>query len=119
MITQTSHTTEIAKAIIESIGYLELGMSEQAIRRLGRVRDGGVFAPVTALLRKEVARRERRRERVFVGTGNHARPKSPEPVNKGVWLILAACCHAAGQTHRVAEALAYARGAPPSKPESR
>jgi predicted Zn-dependent protease len=107
------------KRLSAAIGYLELGMTRQALAALEGLDAPGPFAPLAEMLRGEAARREDR-------LGDAARSFEaaarmlPKPGNRAIWLALSSFHRQAGNTDLAIQSLACARGArPPSaKPKA-
>jgi predicted Zn-dependent protease len=107
------------KRLSEAIGYLELGMTRQALVSLEGVDQAEPFAVIAEMLRGEVARREHRFDDA-VRSFEAAARMLPSPDDKSVWLLLSSFHRQAGNTELAVETLARARGArPPStKPKA-
>lgn len=108
------------KRLSEAIGYLELGMTQQALACLDVLAcldglDGpGPFRAVAEMLRGEAARRENR-VRDAARSFEAAAKMLPATDNKSIWLALSSFHRQAGNTDLAIESLAHARGArPPS-----
>jgi predicted Zn-dependent protease len=102
------------KCLSQAIGYLELGMTRQAMAALQRVGEPGPFAALVEMLRGEVARREDRLDDA-AHSFEAAAQMLPEPGNRAIWLALSGFYRQTGHTNQAVESLARARGAgPPS-----
>lgn len=102
------------KCLSEASGYLELGMTKQALASLDRLDQPGPFQPAVEILRGEAARRERRFDDAADSFEAAAR-MLPAPNCKPLWLALSLYHRRAGNTDRAIETLAHARGALPPK----
>ena len=106
------------KRLSEAIGYLELGMTQQALVCLEGLDEPGPFTAIAEMLRGEAARREHRLDeaaRLFEAAARML----PAPDNKSIWLALSAFHRQAGNTERAIETLAHARGARPPRARPR
>jgi len=102
------------KRLSEAIGYLELGMTRQALAALECVDEPGPFAPLVEMLRGEAARREDRLDDATRSFEAAAR-LLPEPGSRAIWLALSSFHRQAGNTDLAIESLARARGAGPPR----
>ena len=102
----------VVKRLSAAVGYLELGMTQQALACLDDLDDLGPFKAVAEMLRGEAARRERRFDDAARCFETAAR-MSPGPDSKAVWMVLSNFHRQAGNTDLAIEALAHARGARP------
>lgn len=100
------------KRLSEAIGYLELGMTPQALACLNGLDDPGPFSAVAEMLRGEAARRQSRFQDAARSFEAAAR-MLPAPDNKSLWLALSSFHRQAGNTDLAIETLAHARGARP------
>ena len=100
------------KRLSEAIGYLELGMTRQALDCLKGLDDSGPFAAVAEMLRGEAARREHRLDDAARSLEAAAR-MLPTADGKLIWLALSSLYREAGNTDRAVDTLAQARGARP------
>jgi len=107
------------KRLSQAIGYLELGMSQQALELLRDFDQPGPFTAVAEMLRGEAARIENRTDDVADSLENAARMLSA-PDSKSIWLALSEFHRQAGNIDLAVKTLAYARGARPlrAKPET-
>lgn len=104
------------KRLSEAIGYLELGMTTQALACLEGLDEPGPLTAIAEMLRGEAARREERFDdaaRCFEAAARML----PAPDNKSIWLALSSFHRQAGNTDQAIESLAHARGAWPPRPE--
>ena len=108
------------KRLSEAIGYLELGMTQQARACLEHVGSPGPFTAIAELLRGEAARREDRLDDAARSFEAAAR-MMPGPDSKSIWLALSTFHRQVGNTDLAIATLAHARGArPPSvEPKAR
>ena len=102
------------KRLSEAIGYLELGMTPQALACLEGLDEPGPFTAIAEMLRGEAARREHRFDEAARSFEAAAR-MLPAPDNKSIWLALSTFHRQAGNTDLAIESLAYARGARPPR----
>lgn len=102
------------KRLSEAIGYLELGMTQQALACLEGLDEPGPFTAVAEMLRGEAARRENRLDDAARSFEAAAR-MLPAPDNKSIWLALSNFHRQAGNTDLAIETLAHARGARPPR----
>ena len=100
------------KRLSEAIGYLELGMTQQALACLHGLDDPGPFTAIAEMLRGEAARREQRFDDA-VRSFEAAARMLPAPDNKSIWLALSSFHREAGNAELAIETLARARGARP------
>ncbi|MBN2474353.1 MAG: hypothetical protein JXB62_07080 [Pirellulales bacterium] len=98
------------RCLSEATGYLELGLTQQAIACLDRIGNPGHFSAMAEMLRAEALRREQRYEDAALCFENAAR-MLPAPANKPIWLALSAYHRQTGNTIQAIETLAFARGA--------
>ena len=106
------------RRLSEAAGYLELGLTRQALACLDRVGNPGPFAAAVELLRGEAARRERRFDDAAVSFEIAAR-LLPAPSNKPLWLAASRYQRETGNVDRAIQSLAHARGALPPSPTPR
>jgi tetratricopeptide (TPR) repeat protein len=106
----TIQAVRTVKRLSEAIGYLELGMVEQALVCLQGLDEPGRFAGIAEMLRGEVARRQHRLDDA-ARSFEAAAKMLPAPDDKSVWLVLSDFHRQAGNTDLAIETLAHARGA--------
>ena len=104
------------KRLSEAIGYLELGMTQQARACLERLDGPGPFTAIAELLRGEAARREDRFDDAARSFEAAAR-MMPGPDSKSIWLVLSTFHRQVGNTDLAIATLAHARGARPPRVE--
>ena len=104
----------VLRRLSEAKGYLELGMTQQALACLDKIRDPGPFTAAVEMIRGEAARREQRFDAAASSFETAARMLHA-PHDRPVWLTLSMCYRQAGDTDRAIESLALARGALPPK----
>jgi tetratricopeptide (TPR) repeat protein len=108
----------IAKRLEQACGYLELGMTQQALDRLEGLGELGPFEAEVALVRGEALRMQERYADAASCLKTAAR-KFPPPFNRSAWFALSLCYRQAGDTRRAINSLGRARGAgwPKFKPK--
>lgn len=104
------------KRLSQAIGYLELGMTQQALACLEGIDDPGPFTAVAEMLRGEAARREDRLDDAARSFEAAAR-MMPGPDSKSIWLALSTFHRQVGNTDLAIATLAHARGARPPRVE--
>ena len=110
MSSEVSHFFRVAKRVRAAVGYLELGMSEQALACLENLGELGPFEAEVELLRGQAFRLQHRYEDAAVAL-KAAATKFPAPQDKSAWLALSICYHQAGDADQALQMLARARGA--------
>ena len=100
----------VMRRMAEAVGYLELGLSEPALRTLQAVGDAGPFEASVAMLRGE-AHRLARDYPAAVASLSNAAQHIAAPHNRQAWLALSWCLRQAGQMDRAIDSLGRARGA--------
>jgi tetratricopeptide (TPR) repeat protein len=115
MDTNDATTVRAVKRLSEAIGYLELGMTRQAVACLDHVEAGSPVSPLAEVLRGEVARREHRLDDAtrYLETAAQMLPK---PASKSIWLALSVFQRQLGDTELAINSLGRARGAHLRKP---
>jgi tetratricopeptide (TPR) repeat protein len=107
----------VLKQLNAAVGYHELGMSDDALacldrlRRLGNI---GVFRPAEEILRAEFLTSRQDYGGAAVALENAAR-MFPSPQNYGLWLALSVCYWQAGEFAQAINSLACARGVKPAE----
>jgi Flp pilus assembly protein TadD len=97
----------------EAEGYLELGMSQHALRSLERIGDPSSFDSSTLYLWGEALRSEDRYEEAIIPL-QRAAESAPENIN--IRLALGWCFKRVGRIHLAIEALEQALAAEPNEP---
>jgi predicted Zn-dependent protease len=108
------HVVRTVKRLAEAIGYLELGMTQQALTCLDGLDEPGPFTAIIEMLRGEAARREQRFDDAARSFEAAAR-LLPAPDNRSLWLALSTFYRQAGNTDLAVASLAHARGARPPR----
>jgi tetratricopeptide (TPR) repeat protein len=108
----------VAKRLQQAHGYLELGMTQQALDRLEGLKELGPFEAEVALVRGQAFRMQHRYADAATALKSAAR-KFPPPFDRSAWFALSLCYRQAGDTGRAINSLGIARGAgsPKQKPE--
>ncbi len=110
MNTEMKHYVRLAKRVSEAIGYLELGMTRQAMDRLAALEPLGPFEAQVAFLRGEALRLEGQfgeAARAF----KKAAQRLPAPFDRPVWFASSVCYRQSGDALKAVQMLARARGA--------
>jgi tetratricopeptide (TPR) repeat protein len=104
------HPVQIAKRLVEAVGYLELGMPQHALARLESLVNTGQFEAAAQFLRGQALQAQNRFDEA-VGPLTLAAEMLPSPLNRTVLLELSACYRRAGCTSQAVNMLGHARGA--------
>ncbi|MCR4413010.1 MAG: hypothetical protein NUV77_11375 [Thermoguttaceae bacterium] len=110
MNAEMKHYIRLAKRVSEAMGYLELGMTRQALDRLAALEPLGPFEAQVAFLRGEALRLEGQfgeAARAF----KKAAKKLPTPLDRPVWFASSVCYRQSGDALKAVQMLARARGA--------
>jgi hypothetical protein len=95
MKAKRAQACQVARRLLEAIGYLELGMAEQAKSCLVVAGRNATFAPVAKMIRDEMTRRKERLGDDAVAL-EVMHPMAPEPVDHEIVLALTRCYRQAG-----------------------
>jgi hypothetical protein len=90
------HACQIARRLLEAIGYLEMGMVPQSQVCLAAAGRSERFASVTKMIRDEMSRRQSRLAEDAVAL-EVMQPMAPEPVKHEIVLALTQCYREAGE----------------------
>lgn len=104
------HPVQIARRIVEASGYLELGMTAQALRVLEPLPIEGPLAAPVLYLRGQAFRFEQRFDEALAPL-TAAAEQFPAPADRHVWMVLSHCHFKSGNTADAVDSLAHARGA--------
>ncbi len=110
----TIQVVRMVKRLNEAIGYLELGMTQQALACLDGLDTPMPFTAIAEMLRGEAARREHRFDEAARCFEAAAR-MLPGPDSKSIWLALSRFHRQVGNTDLAVATLAHARGARPPR----
>jgi hypothetical protein len=110
MNAEHARACQIARRLLEAIGYVELGKMERAKVCLAAVGRNAAFGPVAKMIRDEVSRRvERLSDDAVALEVLHRR--APEPVDQKIVVALTRCYQQAGEAERPAGMPSEARSA--------
>ncbi len=104
----------VSKRLTQAGGYLELGMSQQALDCLENLGTLGPFEAEVELLRGEAFRRQRR-FREAATSFKAAAEKAASPRDRETYLAMSICYRQTGNVLEALQMLARARGAAPPK----
>jgi tetratricopeptide (TPR) repeat protein len=100
----------VAKRLQQASGYLELGLTQQALDRLSGLGSLGPLEAEVALVRGEALRLQQRYADAATSLKSAAL-KFPPPFDRSAWLALSLCYRAAGNTEGADNSMGRARGA--------
>lgn len=110
MNTQNRQYLRIMKRLIEADGYLDLGMTRQAMNTLDTIQDPGDYLGAIEFLRGKALWMEDRIDDA-VDSLRFAAEHTMSPFNRPAWLALSAYYRNNGFTDQAIDSLAHARGA--------
>ncbi|HID77848.1 MAG TPA: tetratricopeptide repeat protein [Planctomycetaceae bacterium] len=116
MALDLAQIVRVAKRLQQAHGYLELGMTEQALQRLEGLDQLGPLEGEAAWLRAEAFRMQHRYDDAALWFRTAAQ-KFPPPFDRSAWYALSLCYRQTGDLTRAINTLARARGAGLPRPK--